>query len=309
MPLWGSRGRSPVAGTRGHDKELALNEVSTRVAEPTRTGLRGFLDKGGFWRLLALLVVYFAVYLGAGQVAGKLRGEPEGELLDSVSNVFFALTFGLIVGAVLLTVLVAYLGWGKELYGRQPVYRSWWMWLGPLIAAVPIVLRVLDIDWGGPALSVVLLVMASGLMIGYVEELLFRGIAVKMLRSSGQREFSVALISSLLFAVSHSVNALQGQALTTVGSTVLYTFAFGALMYLTMRSFGFLLAAMIMHGLTDPTAVLATGGIDTVSEAAPAGLAALNGGFTFFVLIPLGIVLLLCVRGKAGQVKAGDSTA
>lgn len=42
-----------------------------------RRGLKGFLDKGGFWRLVALLVVYFAIYLGAGQVAGKSVGMPK----------------------------------------------------------------------------------------------------------------------------------------------------------------------------------------------------------------------------------------
>lgn len=274
-----------------------------------RRGLKGFLDKGGFWRLVALLVVYFAIYLGAGQVAGKIRGDAQGELLDSLSNVFFSLTFALIVGAVVLTALTAYLGWNREIYGRQPVYRSWWMWLGPLIAAVPVALRVLDINWGGPALSVVLLVLASGLMVGYVEELLFRGIAVKMLRAGGRREFSVAVLSSLLFALSHSVNVLQGQELRTVGTTVLYTFAFGALMYLTMRSFRFIIAAMILHGLTDPTAILATGGIDNVSDAAPAGIPAVVAGFTLFFLVPLGIILLLCVRGKAGEDKDGVDLA
>jgi hypothetical protein len=273
-------------------------------------GLKGFLNKGGFWRLLALLVVYFAIYLGAGQVAGLLRGESDGDgLLDSVSNVFFTLTFGLIVAAVLLTALTSYLGWNKEIYGRQPVYRSGWMWLGPIIAVVPIALRVLDIDWGGPALSVVLMVLATGLMIGYVEELLFRGIAVKMLRAAGHREFAVAVISSVLFGMSHSINALNGQELQTVGSTVLYTIAFGALMYLTMRSFRFIIAAMILHGLTDPTAILATGGIDEVAETAARGLAAVNGGFTFFVLIPIGIILMLCVRGKAGEDKTGAPAA
>lgn len=286
----------------------------TDVNETTnQSGLKGFLNKGGFWRLLALLVVYFAIYLGAGQVAGMILGEPEGELLDSLTNVFFSITFGLIVGAFMLTALTAYMGWNQEIYGRQPVYRSWWMWLGPLIAAVPIVLRVVDIDWGGPALSVVLLVLATGLMIGYVEELLFRGIAVKMLRTSGHREFSVAVVSSLLFALSHSVNALQGQELSTVGTTVIYTFAFGALMYLTMRSFRFIVAAMVMHGLTDPTAILATGGIDKVSDTAVSGIPAVVSGFTLFVMVPVGIILLLCVRGKAGEDKDGaplvDSSA
>jgi uncharacterized protein len=269
-------------------------------------GLRGFLDKGGFWRLLLLVVVYLAFYLGAQRVGAKINPDAaDGDLLDAAQNVFFQLTFGLIAGGVVLTALTAYLGWNKEIYGRQPVYRSWWMWLGPLIALVPIVLRVLGIDWGGPALSVVLLVLATGLMIGYVEELLFRGIAVKMMRDGGHREFMVALASSVLFGLSHSANILSGQAVGTVAMTVLYTIAFGVMMYLTMRSFGFIVAAMIVHGLTDPTTILATGGIDKVSDSGTTGLFAIAGGVTFFIMIPLAVVLLLCVRGKAGEARSG----
>jgi membrane protease YdiL (CAAX protease family) len=248
-----------------------------------------------------------AVYLGAGRVAALInRDAADGDLLAAAQNVFFQVTFGLIVGGVVLTALTAYLRWNNEIYGRQPVYRSWWMWLGPLIAIVPIVLRVLGIDWGGPTLSVVLMVLATGLMIGYVEELLFRGIAVKMMRDGGHREFMVALASSLLFGLAHSLNIFNGQALATVGVTVLYTFAFGVMMYLTMRSFGFIVAAMFVHGLTDPTTILATGGIDKVAENGDTGsLPALAGGVTFFILIPLAFVLLACVRGKAGEAKSG----
>jgi hypothetical protein len=247
-----------------------------------------------------------ALYLAAQRVGARINPDAvDGDLLAAVSNVFFQLTFGLVAGAMVLTALTAYLGWNKEIYGRQPVYRSWWMWLGPLIAMVPIVLRVLGIDWGGPALSVVLLVLATGLMIGYVEELLFRGIAVKMMRDGGHREFIVALVSSVLFGLAHSANILSGQAVGTVALTVIYTIAFGVMMYLTMRSFGFVLAAMIVHGLTDPTTIMATGGIDKLSDSGTTGLFAIAGGVTFFIMIPLAFVLLLCVRGKAGEAKSG----
>lgn len=273
---------------------------------PTRGGLRGFLDAGGLGRLLALLVVYFPIYLGAGWVGSKISpGNATGDLLDNAGHVFFQVTFALIVGGVVLSALTWYTGWNKEIYGRQTVYRSWWMWLGPVVAAIPILLRILGIDWGGPALSVVLLVLASGLMIGYVEELLYRGIAVKMLRDGGYRELGVAALSSLLFGLSHGVNLLSGQELKTVAPTVLYTFAFGVMMYLTMRSFRYLVAAMILHGLTDPTTILSTGGIDKLSDnlaesgVSPVLMAA--GGVTFFLLIPLGFILLLCVRGKANE--------
>lgn len=276
----------------------------TVTTSPTRAqaGLRGFLEKGGFWRLALVVAVYLSLYLAAGWVAGRLDGGyGDDDLLSSVGSVFFQLTFGLIVGAVILTAFTLYLGWGSEIFGRQPVYRSRWMWAAPVLVAIPIVLRVLDIDWGGPALSVVLLVLVSGLLVGYVEELLYRGVAVKMLRGTGRRELGVAALSSLLFGLSHSVNLFTGQAVSTVASTMVYTVAFGALMYLTMRAAGFILAAMLLHGLTDPTTILATGGIDKMpGSGGSSALADVAGLFTV-VLVVAGIGMLLCVRGTAGQ--------
>jgi membrane protease YdiL (CAAX protease family) len=63
---------------------------------------------------------------------------------------------------------------------------------------------------------VVALVLVSGLLIGFVEELLTRGIAVKTLRHAGDAEWTVAALSSLVFAASHGID-IFGQALATVG--------------------------------------------------------------------------------------------
>src|SRR5690606_21391993 len=135
-----------------------------------------------------------------------------------------------------------------------------------VIVATPILLRIFGIDWGKNPVPVVMLALATGLLIGFVEELLYRGFAVKMLRDAGHGEWVVAALSSLFFAVSHSVNLFSGQSIKTVGPTVIYTFGFGVLMYLSLRSIGFLVGAMILHGLTDPTTFLASGGIDVLTE-------------------------------------------
>ena len=269
-----------------------------------RSGLRGFLDKGGFWRLLLVVVVYLAIYLAAGKLTSALwPSESEADLLSSVSAVFFQITIGLLVGAVVLIAFVAYTGWGREIFGRQTVYRSWWMWIAPVVVALPILFRVLGIDWGGRPLEIVLLVLASGLLIGFVEELLYRGIAVTMLRGGGHREWSVAVLSSLLFASSHSVNLFSGQELRTVGATIAYTFPFGVLMYLSMRVTRFIVVAMVLHGLTDPTTILASGGIDKVGGTEGTTGVALYGVLTTFLLMAVGFLLVLFIRGKAGAEK------
>jgi uncharacterized protein len=280
--------------------------TSTQIDTQTRGGLRGFLNKGGFWPLLLVVVVYMAIYLPAGKVIANLadRSYSEGDTLSSVGTVFVQLTFALIVGSIVLIAFTTFMGWNSEIFGRQSIYRSRWMWLAPVIVLIPITLRVLGIDWGGRALSVVLLMLATGALIGFSEELLFRGIAVKMLRSGGHREWSVAAISSVMFGAVHSLNIFSGAELKTAATTVLYTVAFGVLMYLSMRVIGFIAAAMILHGLTDPTTFLATGGLpDDVDTSAVTGLAAIGGQFTIVVILA-GLIMAFFIRGKVGEPKA-----
>ena len=82
--------------------------------------------------------------------------------------------------------------------------------------------------------------------------------------------------------------------------------AFGVLMYLTMRVTGFLVWALILHGLTDPTTILATGALDELKTSTDAANGFLSGaaGWTF-LLILAGYVLLIFVRGRVGEPKDG----
>ena len=265
-----------------------------------RQGLKGFFDKGGFWRLMVVVVVYMAIYLGASKLPSTF-GWGKGKLLDGIPNVFAQLTFALIVGAVVLAVFTAWLGWNGELYGRQRIYRSWWMWQGPILVIAPILMRVAGISWGARPLSIAAFVIFSGLFIGFVEELLCRGIAVKMLRTAGHGELVVAALSSLTFALLHSANLLSGQKLATTGLQIFYTFGFGVLMYLTLRTTRYLVVAMLLHGLTDPMGILASGGIGDAATAKDVNILLQLAGDWLFVVGFGGLILLFFVRGVYGQ--------
>lgn len=284
---------------------------TTGIATEQDSGVRAFLNKGGFWRFLLVMAIYFAIYLPAGKLAANLadRSFSEADTLSSIGTIFVQLTAALIVGSIVLIAFTTLMGWNAEIFGRQRIYRSAWMWIAPVIILTPIVLRVLGIDWGGRALPVSIMMIATGLLIGFSEELLFRGVAVKMLRSSGYREWGVAAISSLLFALSHSLNVFSGGSLRTVSTTVLYTFAFGILMYLSMRVIGFVAGAMILHALTDPTTFLATGGLpDAVDATTVTGLAAIGGQFTIVVILA-GWIMAFFIRGKVGEPKGARPAA
>jgi uncharacterized protein len=288
--------------------------TSTQTDTQTRGGLRGFLNKGGFWPLLLVVAVYLAIYLPTGKVVANLfdRSYSEADTLSSVGAVFVQLTAALVVGSIVLIAFTTIMGWNAEIFGRQSIYRSRWMWLAPVVVIIPILMRVVGIDWGGPALSVILMMLATGALIGFSEELLYRGIAVKMLRSGGHREFSVAWVSTLMFALSHSLNIFSGGAPRTVALTVAYTVGFGMLMYLTMRVTGFIVAAMVLHGLTDPTTFLANGGLPdkvVADTSAAVGLPALAGGYQLFLLIPVAVIMGFFVRGKVGEPKATKAQA
>jgi hypothetical protein len=275
--------------------------MATDVQRPS-TGTRGFLERGGLVAYLSVVVVYLALYLGAGFVASRLASDlADDDLLSSPGAVLVQVTAALVAGAIVLVVFLSVMGWTRELFARQTVPRSWWMWLGPAVVVVPILMRVLGIDWGRQAVDVVAVVFVSGALIGFVEELLCRGIGVKMLRDGGHSELAVAALTSLVFAFSHSVNLFTGQALSTVAYTWVYTFAFGVCMYLTLRTTGFLVGAMVLHGLTDPTTILATGGIDEVTDTASDSAFMDVAGLSTFLLILLGFVLLAFVRGRAAR--------
>ncbi|KAA1418213.1 CPBP family intramembrane metalloprotease [Mumia zhuanghuii] len=266
----------------------------------------GFWDRAATWKAVLFVVAYLAFYLVVGRVVVRAfdsRIDDDNAVADAASIVL-GVALPIAIGAAALLLFAARLGWLREIFGPQPVKGRRWMWIAPVLVLGAIVAHLAGADWDRWSGSELAALAFFGLCVGLTEELATRGITVKMLRDAGHAERYVAVVSSLIFALMHSVNLISGMSVRTVLATVVYTFGFGMCMYLAMRVTGTIWAAILLHGLTDPTTILAVGGLDEAVVSQDGGASAIAVLVTI-ALVVFGIVAIFLVRGKAGEPQAG----
>ena len=263
---------------------------------------RGFWNRPATWKAFLIVAVYLVYYVAVSQLIGILFGDEidDENVLANATSMFFALVLPIGLGAIGLLVFAARVGWLRDIFGPQPIRGSRWMWIAPVLIVAAIVGHVGGTDWSAWTAGEVAMMAVAGVCIGLAEELATRGLAVKMLRDAGRSERVVAIISSLLFALMHTINLISGMALGTVAATVGYTFCFGMCMYLSMRVTGTIWAAIVLHGLTDPTTFLATGGIDEAVSNQGAGWATF-AAFATFAFMLFALVAVFLVRGRVAE--------
>ncbi|KRC59235.1 abortive infection protein [Agromyces sp. Root81] len=272
---------------------------------------QAFWNRGGWWKALGVAVVYLALYLGTGWVVDTLGRDviDFDDLFGDALSVFLAVGLPVVVGSAVLLAFSWSLGWiPKPLFTRQPVRGSWWMWVAPAIVLIPVLLRLFGTDYSRYTGGVIAVTFLVGIFVGISEELLTRGLAVNLLRKHGYNEWAVAVLSSLIFALLHSSNLLSGQPILTVLATMGYTFVFGIMMYLTLRVTGNLIWPILLHAITDPTAFLATGGIDVAATAAQSPLLAFVTPATLLMTV-FALIALIFIRGRATADVPGLETA
>lgn len=262
------------------------------VEEVSTSGWKTFWDRGGWWRALLLIVVYYGVFQAisfwvVGPLFNSVWGEP-----DSAEYVFFTTALPIALAGVVLVLFALSIGWLKELFGPQPIRGRGWMWIAVAVVLLFNVLRLFAVDYDAAGFGVVASWLLAGLFVGFAEEVVTRGFVVNLMRRAGHREVSVALVSAALFSLLHIGNLFAPGAV--LGATLLqlvYTFFFGILMYLTLRVTGNLIWPILLHASTDPTISLAT--------AFPNGspFVAIGGLGTIGVAV-VGLVLLFFIRGQ-----------
>lgn len=262
-----------------------------------RTPWRSFWEKGGWWRAVLATIGYLLLFVVASVVIVKLGHSAIGDSTKNIATDAKAVTVALLLpevaGALIATAFVASLAWFPKLLRRRPRQARWWMWIAPATMVVAAVVRLIGTKWSDYSGAAVVAILALGILVGYTEELLARGVNVRLLQRGGYGERTVMIASSALFALMHSVNAIGGAKPVEIVVTIAFAFFYGAAMYLTLLVTGSLVWAMVFHALTDPTTFLASGGVD--GGTLGSGAAAQVGAWASLIYLVLFVVALFAL--------------
>ena len=105
----------------------------------------------------------------------------------------------------------------------------------------------------------------SFLLVGFVEEMIFRGFLFNGMRRTGSLTAAI-LVSAVTFGMGHIVNLLSGQATMDTLLQIVFAVAWGFLLTFAYLKSGSLLACVLIHGIIDAASVFSRDNVvgDTV---------------------------------------------
>lgn len=195
---------------------------------------------------IVVVLVYMAVSFGIQASSGI---EYKDWFLNA-DNAYRAAVLPLVVCSVLLILFLLVARW--DMVWRDPgrLTMSVLMKAALILFVVAILLRCAGIRWSDLPSDLVLAVAASSVLVGFAEETLFRGIFLRCLRTNGRAEGIAALWTAIGFGLFHLPNVFLGTGPGGLLQILLAALSGGTL-YLIRRQFGFIIPAMIAHGIWD----------------------------------------------------------
>lgn len=200
------------------------------------------------WQFLAIVIAYLVIVQGLT----VLLADPHSTAgtLESVDSLVRGVIVPVTLGAAFVVAVVAWFGDWKQIFVSSRRMRQWTLVIPGLL-----LLGIIGVtNYGGLAHSGLLhtlVLLAAVLLVGFAEELLFRGLGVAAFQSKGRSELAVAAWTSLVFGIAHGTNGfITGDFGAALLQVVLTTLT-GAVFYVVLRTTGSLVVAMAAHGLWD----------------------------------------------------------
>jgi len=234
---------------------------------------------------IGVVVVYSALFLGIGISSGIKYAD----WFDTTHNAYRTAVLGLAVGTVFLVAFAAYARWDMlwKDRGRLKMTPLLWTLIG-LFAALTAV-RFAGVSYSKIPASLMVAILLAGILVGFAEELLFRGVFLRAMREGARPEGQAALWTAIAFGLFHLPNAFMGIDKAAIIQVFLAA-GTGFVLYTFRRVSTVIWVAMAAHGLWDISTFL-----DGQAGAGAGHNIALLGAF---VMGALGLFAMLVTRRR-----------
>ena len=209
------------------------NHTKQQKSNPMKRAL--FAENHPYWFVAIMEIVVIFVYLVAGTIAHFMKLSNLG--LYGLANL------GL---TVIVTALLTGLHWWNATGFRRPERnRDLLYFVVPFIPMLINFIPGLEVS----SLAKLMEIMAITLMVGFVEEGVFRGLMLNSLKAQGM--WKAAIITSLLFGLTHALNALAGKSILDDIVQIFYAIAIGFGFAALVLKNGIIWPLVVAHFLID----------------------------------------------------------
>jgi len=204
--------------------------------------MKKLFDKDEVWFAVGWIILYVVGFGNADQISEQL-GMPK-----LVTVLFGFVMTGVLLGFIRKYKLSSYFGLCK--LGRNGKNMLYF---------IPLIILSSVNFWSGitlrlPALETILFVL-SMCFVGFLEEVIFRGLLFKGMCKSGVK--AAIIVSSLTFGVGHIVNLLMGAPVFDTLLQLLYASAIGFCYTAIFYVSGSILPCILSHAVVNSTSVFA----------------------------------------------------
>jgi len=237
-------------------------------------------------------LIYNAIIFGTWAAVGAEYTNLVGRDVIATS-----LVLPLFLGAVFLAATITWMGWWRRVMTETRLgHFGWAMWLVIAVMAGFILVNAANANWSTVTGIHLLFLIAAGILVGFNEEALTRGVLVVGWRGSTSNEVWVWVWTVSLFGLMHLPNSLFGAGFVVSLAQVVFAFLAGSGFYLIRRISGTLLIPMILHGAWDFASLthIASGG-----AASPLKVPFQIGTYLFSIVLV--IVVLVSERRRSSM--------
>ena len=217
---------------------------------------------------VAMVIAYMVVVNGL-QVALR-NGIGYDDFFKTSEGAYRGAVIPLFGGWVLLIAFMVVARWDFLWKDAGRLRMSPLLWAPVIVMVLGTVARLIDISWGDLPSGLLAAVVLAAIGVGFAEEMLFRGIVLRGLRTAGRSEAHAVFWTSIGFGVFHIGNLLIGGPLGGTLIQIVVATLSGIVLYLARRGWGLIVVGMVLHGVFDFSTFLGS----FASKSAIGGLSA-----------------------------------